>query len=259
MLVKNIKLKNDMVEVVLENEIFFISKENYIENPIAIASDIDKAKIDYLLNQEKVIEGKAKLIKLINKKVLTEYESFMYLKQEGINKDDSKKIILSLKNIGLINDEYNASLIVDSLLFKRKGKLEIKKILIEKKIDENIIDKVIGEIEDDVYLDNFNKIFNKYLKMYSNKSYKLKENMIISKLKEYGYENELISSIVIEKDNKEEIEMARKNLLKILKNKRFDLNDFENINKIKIKLSMKGFSYDIINLVLEEVIKNETY
>ena len=41
-----------------------------------------------------------------------------------------------------------------------------------------------------------------------------------------------------------------------------DADDYitdENVNKIKIKLATKGFSYDIINLAIEEVKNYETY
>ena len=83
--------------------------------------------------------------------------------------------------------------------------------------------------------------------------------MLKQKLEELGYESDLISSINLENDEKKEICLARVALSKIIKNKNTDLNSYENINKIKAKLAMKGFSYGIINLVLEEVTNDETY
>lgn len=259
MLVKEVRFKDNKVEIITSNGSFFISKENYIENPIANDSNIDQKRIDYLLEYERVILSKSNIIKLLNRKMLSEYSVRKRLKDDGLNNKEISEIVNSLLRMGLLNDEYYASVKLDSLLMKRKGKLEIRKELNEEKIDINIINKCIDSIEDEIYLDNFNKVKEKYLKMYSNKASKVKEQMIKLKLKEYGYEEELINCINISKNNDSEIELARKQLAKILKNKEYNLNDSVIVNKIRGKLMVKGFSYDIINVVLEEVKEHETY
>ena len=133
------------------------------------------------------------------------------------------------------------------------------KKLKEKKISEEIIEKVLNVIDKDLYLSNFDKVVDKYLKMYERKSFKIKENLVKNKLEEYGYENDLISTIDISNDSENELSLAKTALLKLLKTKSYYLNNYENVNKIKAKLVMKGFSYDIINLALEEVKKDETH
>lgn len=259
MIVKNVKFKNNKVEIVLEDNSFFISKENYIENPVAIDSDISEKTIENLLNYEKIIDAKLHVIKLLNRKILTESEIDNCLKDREVMFNDRKIIINNLKNIGLINDEYACDVLVDSLLIKRKGKREIYKVLKEKKIKEDIISKSMDNIDDEVYKDNFTKVCEKYLKMYNGKSSKVKDNMVRQKLKEYGYEESLINSFGVEYDRESDIELARKFLLKILKNNSITISDHQNINKIKAKLANKGFNYDIINLVIGEVINDETY
>jgi len=259
MIVKDIKFVNNKVEVVLDDKSFLISKENYIENPVTVDSFVDQNKINYLLEQEKIITSKNELIKLLNKKILSEYEIVKKLKDKELKNNDIKNIVSSLNRMGLINDEYYTEIMIDNLLLKRKGKLEIYKCLKEKGIDFKIINNCIDNIDEEIYLTNFNKVYEKYLKMYSNKSYRLKEQMIISKLKEYGYEEELVSSLNIEKDNEEEKDLVKAYLNKLLKSKKINLNNYENINKIKTKLAMKGFNYDIINSVIGEVSNDETY
>lgn len=257
MLVKNIKFINDKIEVVLEDRSFFISKENYIENPVAINSILDENRINYLLEQEFVITSKNELIKLLSRKVLSEKNIRLKLKEKGLKDVFVKKIMDSLSRMGLINDEYFCEVFISNLLMKKKGKREIIKQLEKEGVDRNIYLKQIENIEEDIYLNNFNKVYSKYLKMYDNKSYKLKEKMIIDKLKEYGYEEELINSISFDKNEENELENARAQLNKIIKSKKINLNNYENINKIKTKLVIKGFSYDIINRVVEEVKNNE--
>ena len=259
MLVKDVKFKDNKVEIVTSNGSFFISKENYIENPIANDSSIDQKRIDYLLEYERVILAKTNIIKTLNKKLLSEYSVRKKLKDDGLNNKEISEIINSLLRMGLLNDEYYASVKLDSLLMKRKGKLEIIKELSEEKININFINKCIDSIEDEIYLNNFNKVKEKYLKMYSNKASKVKEQMVKLKLKEYGYEEELINFVNVSKDNNSEVELARVQLAKLLKNKQYSLNDSMIVNKIRAKLMAKGFSYDIINVVLEEVKEHETY
>lgn len=258
MLVKNVKFVKGMVEIVLDEGNFFISKENYIENPITIDSEINELKKDELLEYEMVIKSKEELIKLLNKKALSEYEVYKKLNDRHLKSLHVKKIIEDLKRVGLINDEFVATINVESLLLKRKGRNEIERVLREKRIDEQVIEKVIQEIDEEVYCDNFDKIILKYCKMYENKSSLLREQLVKNKLKELGYEDNLVRNVIIvSKDNEAEKDLAKKSIFKIIRNKNIDFNRYENINKIKLKLASKGFSYDIINTVLEEVMRDE--
>lgn len=259
MLVKNIKFVNNKVEVILDCKSFVISKENYIENPIVIDDEISDSKVEYLLEYEKVIENKMYFIQLLNRKSLSEYEIFLKLKEKELDYKYIKFIIDDLKRTGLINDEFVCLKTIDSEMVKRKGKKEIVRVLKEKRIDEKIIEKNIKEINEDDYLSNFDRVVKKYEKMYNKKSQVIKVRMLKQKLEEIGYEKELINSIVIDEDENNELELARNTLTKIIKNKNIDVSKRENINKIKTKLAMKGFNYDIINLALEEVKQDETY
>lgn len=259
MVVTGIKFENDKVKIICDKKEFFLSKENYIENPITIDSEISDSKINFLMEYEKVLESKIEIIKILNKRALSEYEVYKKLKDKNLNFNYINDIINSLKRAGLINDEFVATITLEKELFKRKGRKEITKVLEEKRIDLSIIDKILLNIDEDVYLSNFNKVVEKYIKIYDTKSGKIKLNMLKQKLEEYGYETEYISSIVVEKDDDKELELAKKYLSKIIKNKNTDLNDYQNNNKIKIKLATKGFNYDIINKAIEEVKKDETY
>lgn len=259
MIVKNIKFINGKVEVEFENKKIFLSKENYIQNPLTIDSEISEEKIKFLLEYEQVIESKTYLIKVLNKKALSEHQIYLKLKESNLSSKYIKEVIEDLKRAGLVNDEFVATITVDGMLVKRKGKKEIIRELNEKRIAEEIIDRVIEEIDEDVYMNNFNKVVDKYKKIYDNKGSQIKKSFIKQKLLEQGYEREIVDKIEIENDENRELELAKKNLLKIIKGKNNDLNDYETVNKIKAKLAMKGFGYDIINLALEEVKENETY
>lgn len=257
MKVVNLKFKNNKVEIVCEDKSIFISKENYIENPVSIGSFVDEKKVEFLLKQERVIESKIELIKLLNRKSLTEQEIVYKLKSKGHENSEIVMLIDSLRRSGLINDEYCGMLIVENLFVRRKGKQEILKVLNEKGISDEVSNKLIEEIDEDDYINNFNKVCDKYLKMYSSKPSKIKFQLVKNKLKEYGYEKELIDKLIVNKDESQDLVNAKKVLTKLLKNKNIDLDNYENVNKIKTKLVMKGFNYDIINLALEEVIDNE--
>jgi len=212
-----------------------------------------------LKKQEKIIEIKMEMIKLLNKKILSESEIKKKIKERQLSNDDTDRIVENLKRLGLINDAYFSELLVDKLLFNKKGKLEIYKELTKNEIKNEIIENVMGKVDEDVYRSNFCKVCEKYEKIYNKKSLKMKKQMITNKLKEYGYEDELISSIDFKENSDNEVSLAKIYLYKILKNKKLDLNNYENVNKIRTKLMVKGFSYDIINLALKEVSEDETY
>ena len=254
---KNIKFVNNNVEVSLDLKSFFISKENYIENPLVIGEDISDDKIDYLLDYENVITNKLYFIKLLSRKFLSEYEIYLKLKEKELDLKHIKTIINDLKRIGLINDEFVCLKTIDSEMVKRKGKKEIVRVLKEKRIDEKIIEKNINEISEEDYLSNFDRVVKKYEKMYNKKGSVVKEKMLKQKLEELGYEKYLINGIVVRSDENHELELAKSALTKLIKT--IDISKKENINKIKIKLAMKGFNYDIINLALEEAKQDETY
>lgn len=258
MKVIEVKFINNKVEIILDEKTICLSKENYIENPITIDSFIDEDKMNFLINQEKIIESKIEMVRLLNKKVLTELEVKRKLINKGLKKEDVKTVLDSLKRSGLINDEYAGMILVDIMISKRKGKLEISKCLKEKGVCLELSNKLISNIDEYIYIDNFNKVCDKYLKMYRNKGYKLKEQLVISKLKENGYEEEYINRINIEKNKDEEIENAKKILIKLMKNSSVNEIDSQNLIKIKSKLVNKGYNYDIINMALEEVINDET-
>lgn len=258
MLVKNIKINGNNVEIILNDSSFVISKENYIENPVLINRDISEEKILFLLNEEKYLQLKVKLIKKLSKKVMTEKEVAKLIKEENVSEKRTKELIKYLINIGLINDQYCAQIVIESMLLKKKGKLEIKRELLEKGLKEEIVNQMIEEIDDCIYLKNFQKVCDKYIKMYENKSYKYKDSMIRIKLKEQGYEDNLINTFYIENDSEKEIDNAKKQLLKIIKDNKEDITDYKKNNKIKLKMINKGYSYDIIRLAMQEVLKDET-
>lgn len=257
--VKNIRFVNNKVEIILDEKTICISKENYIDNPMTIDSFVNEEQIRYLLDYERVIESKIELIKMLNKKALTEHEIINRLKDKEITGQDIKMIVESLKRAGLINDEYVGILWVESLLVKRVGKLEIIRKLREKGIDDEISNKLISEIDEIVYEDNFYKVCEKYLKMYDNKGHKLKEQLVTNKLREKGYEEEYIKRIRVDKNDEEELKKVKQTLLKLLKDYKLSSISGEKLNKIKSKLVNKGFNYAIINLAIEEVKENEAY
>ena len=259
MLVKDVKFINGKVKIMFENSFLIISKENYIENPLAIDSEINENKIQYLIDYEKIVLAKEKIIKLLNRKALSEFETYLKLKEMELHKKDIIPIIDELKRCGLINDEFVAMITVESELLKRKGKECIYKTLLSKKINEETINNCLSQIDEEVYRANFEKVVAKYEKMYSTKGELLKEKLLKQKLKEIGYEDSLILNIKLDNNREDEVQLAKTFISKLIKNKHYDLNNYENVNKIKIKLNMKGFSYDIINCALEEVKKNETY
>lgn len=123
-------------------------------------------------------------------------------------------------------------------------------------ISDEIIDKCyIYDMDSE--LANATKVANKYLKSISNKSMNMKKQAIVAKLLYLGYSNDIAnqavesldfsSSIVQEKD------IIRKEGNKLLKKYKNKYSGTELRNKVFVSLANKGFSYDNIYALINEM------
>ena len=123
-----------------------------------------------------------------------------------------------------------------------------------------ISDEIIDECyiyDMDSELANATKVANKYLKSISNKSMNMKKQAIVAKLLYLGYSNDIAnqavesldfsSSIVQEKD------IIRKEGNKLLKKYKNKYSGTELRNKVFVSLANKGFSYDNIYALINEM------
>ena len=181
--------------------------------------------------------------------------SYLYRKYE-LNRDRASLIIDELIEKGLLDDYRYASGKVNSLranLYSKK-KMAIK--LAHDGVSDEIIDRVLV-VQDNDELALAIKKANKYLNIITNKSYNAKKTAIMGKLLNDGFEynicKEAMSSLDFSTSLLQEKEIIRKEANKALKKYSRKYTGTDLRNHIYLSLANKGFGYDDIYALINEM------
>lgn len=160
-------------------------------------------------------------------------------------------IVKELKRYDLINDVSLAKSLTEDLLNKHYGINRIKSFLYQKGIPSEIVDSINIKDEDK----NAKEIIPLLEKRYSKYNYKAKCDRIYNALLRLGYSYDIASeaiSLVKRNDSKTELELLKKDYLKVKANymKKYPKEVRE--QKINEYLLRKGYSYKDITKVKGE-------
>lgn len=221
----------------------------------------------------------ASLISKLNYSILKELEvyalAYKYALRKLANRDYSiKEMKDTLRHKFELNDK-QLDLIIDKLIDKHllddyryalakanslKANLYSKKAMVNKLkklgINNEIIEKCVID-DKDLELLNARKLANKYMHSINNKSLNAKKMAILNKLVSSGFTyetaNEAISVLDFSNSILEEKDILRKEANKALKkySKKYEGTDLR--NKIYMYLASKGFSYDNIYALINEM------
>ena len=162
--------------------------------------EIEKQKIEQIVLESESFYAFNKALKYLSKVLKTESEIKEYLLNKGIKKEVVDVAVVKLKEYNYINDEHYAKNYVD--FYKEKyGKLKLKQNLLNKKIDEEIIEKYLSfdELES---LENVVKLIEKQTK---NKELDLKlKQKITRNLFSKGYSLDIIKKGFKKVENNED-------------------------------------------------------
>ena len=179
-------------------------------------------------------------VKYISKKMRCESEIKKYLKSKEINDDLSDRIILKLRENGLLNDrDYVKCYISDKVRLNNIGLNKIKSELYKLKLDKDIVDEEINNYSDEDIIDNLEKLIDK--KIRTNRSYggSLLKQKIITDFVNKGYNKEDIIDILNKKDlNNEDLYNKEYNKLYNKYKSKYSGSELEYF--IKQKLYSKG-------------------
>ena len=254
MIIKKIEIKDKKVNIILDDlSSFEIRLETYLNNEILLDANIDDNKIEMLKKEDNVNQVKGLLIKKISQKRLSKKECFLFLIENNIEVKESQSIVEELEKMFLINDIELAEIIVNTLVFNKKGINKIKEKLNERLIYldyDSVIEKFIDK---EKYESNIHYQLDKYFKLGSKKSCNDLKKYLCQKMIDCGYRKEEFISFI------DSYEVDEYSLIKTEINKFFKKNQInkENIAKITKKLLSKGFNYGIIKDVVRECVNDE--
>lgn len=249
------------VKVFLDNNnVFIISIENYLQNPLIVGNQISSLQIKEIMNSENIISVCQLAYKFMFNKKRSKNEVKEFLFNYKLNRNEIIKLLKKFENQSFINDKELIEMIVNFNLHYLKGRIIIRKKLLKRKLDEKEIEKALKRIDEKIYKENFIKVIDKCNKKYSLNSYAYKREKTKTNLISKGYEKEYIC-LNIDKyiiyDYIEEFCNVKREIVKISNSYANKDGFIEDTYKIKVKIANKGYKYDIINEVIKEVLDNE--
>lgn len=191
-ILKYIKKSNGNYQVVLDNNKKLELNENVIvKYNLLYKKDIDEDLLNEIISENNKYGIYNKCIKYIGVRIRSINEIREYLKKNKIDLELSNKIIDKLVANKLLDDSMFAKAFInDKFNFTTMGPYRIKQELKKHKIDDDIIDKYIYDIDEDKIDEKINKQILKIDKASKNKN-NLK-NKVYSKLIALGYSSDQI-------------------------------------------------------------------
>ena len=240
------KLTGGKYKIILEDgDVINTYDDVILSTNILYTKELDEESLKKIKSKNDYYGLYSKAIKLISKRLRSEYEIEEYLNKNNPLEIDIKKIISDLKNNGYINDyNFTKAYIYDRFNLSNDGPYKIKKELINHNIDEEVIDKNLSEIKKEDIIKKIEKYVSKKVRIDHKHSSNMLKNKLKLELYNLGYDNKDIEDVLcnIKMNNNIEKEF---NLIYNKLSKKY--NGYELENKIKQKLYQKGYSFEEIN------------
>lgn len=173
---------------------FSISEDDYLSLNLYDKTELSVEEIDYIKNDINFRTAKNSALKYISYKLKTEKEVRQKLHAEGFDEGSINMAVEELIALGYINNKiFVQKFIYDRSKLKPKSKKMIKLELLNKGIQEDIIDEVLGDWNVDEVVAAESLVKRKFGK------YNIQDELIQKKiymfLKHRGYSHEIIESV----------------------------------------------------------------
>lgn len=222
-----------------------IIKYNLLAN-----KSMDLKTFNEITSYNMFLNGYYKSIKFINRKLRSENEIRDYLKKIDIKGSDVDKIVKLLYKDGYLNKElFFKAYINDRYNLGNDGPNKIIKDLIKHGININQFSNYLYSLDWDIKIE---KLVNKKIKSNHNLSNTILKTKIINDLVLLGYEKHDIIRILENSIFDNDLEILKKEYIKIKNKYSKKYNDNELDFKIKNYLYSKGFNIEDIKMVIYE-------
>ncbi len=140
-------------------------------------------------------------LKYITVRLRSVYEIQRYLKNKKIQDEIIDSVVERLKKNNYLNDlSFTKAFVKDKLNFTSMGKFKIINELKNLKVDSDIINEVIGELDEEVWLERIEKFSSKYLNNQNKKTLEKLKNKLYNYLVNLGYDKNLVISYLGSKE-----------------------------------------------------------
>lgn len=252
MKIEKIQKKGSKYKITLDNgEVINTYDDVILENNLLYDKSIDSELLNKINTDTIYYESYNKAIKMISRRLRSEFEIRKYLDKCLVIEEDRDKIISTLKRIGLIDDyRFAKAYTNDKINLSLDGPYKIFRNLEGFKVDSSIISEVISNIDENIVLEHLNKVINKKVSANTKYSEFVLKQKLMTYLINLGYERSMIKSALdnIHINNDVTLKEMEKVYIKLSKK----YSDDELYYKLKNKLYSKGYKMEEINKFIEE-------
>lgn len=242
-LIKFKKISLDKYKVFFDETELILYEDVILKYNLLTIHDVDLQIIEKIIDDNKHYEVYNMALKYISIKLRSKNEIISFLEKKDIEDNLIKEVIEKLELNGYLNEEvYISAFINDSVNLKSDGPYKIKSNLINLGLSENLIDKYLFKIDNNIWEQKISKYINKTINLNKKYSKEMMKQKISFDLYNKGYENSMID-IALENINLNDESNLKSEYNKVYKkySKKYSGKDLN--NKIYLYLQRKGFSY----------------
>lgn len=178
-----------------DGTILKINSDVIINNNLLYKKEIDNTLLNKILKENDNANIYNKCVKYISVRLRSKKEIIDYLKKSNI--DNTADIIDKLTKNNLINDEvFTKAFIKDKINFTSYGPYRIRQELNKYNIDNEIIDKYINDIDEEILIDKVDKQINKMIKSNRKYSGNILKSKIYNNLYNNGFDKDMIINVL---------------------------------------------------------------
>ena len=178
-----------------DGTILKINSDVIINNNLLYKKEIDNTLLNKILKENDNANIYNKCVKYISVRLRSKKEIIDYLKK--LNIDNTADIIDKLTKNNLINDEvFTKAFIKDKINFTSYGPYRIRQELNKYNIDNEIIDKYIKDIDEEILIGKIDKQINKMIKSNRKYSGNILKSKIYNNLYNNGFDKDMIINIL---------------------------------------------------------------
>lgn len=178
-----------------DGTILKINSDVIINNNLLYKKEIDNTLLNKILKENDNANIYNKCVKYISVRLRSKKEIIDYLKK--LNIDNTADIIGKLTKNNLINDEvFTKAFIKDKINFTSYGPYRIRQELNKYNIDNEIIDKYIKDIDEEILIGKIDKQINKMIKSNRKYSSNILKSKIYNNLYNNGFDKDMIINVL---------------------------------------------------------------
>lgn len=244
--IKYKKLANSRYKVYLEdNHELLLYEDVILKYNLLIRKDIDESLIIEMDKYNQECDVYYVGLNSIKNRFRSTYELKNILLKKEYPQDLVDKAIEKLTRQGYLNDRsFTKSFINNQIITTNNGPFKIKRELLEKKIDESIIDEEIEVFTEEEQSLKIHKLIEKFIKTNHTRGGVVLKQKIYNDLKTLGYDISLINSIISEYEFTNNNDIAKKEYEKLYRKYSRKYTGDELKYKIREKMYLKGLTYE---------------